>query len=86
MKSKNYGSKIDVLINTVPFMVIDPKKINSLNTNILLIELASKPGGIDEKYALSKDLKLIIARGIPGKEMPKAAGKYIKEIIDKLLN
>lgn len=66
-------------------MVIDSKKIDSFNKDILLIELASNPGGIDKEYVLSKNLKLIVALGIPGKEMPKAAGRYIKEIVDKII-
>lgn len=67
-------------------MVIDSKKIDSFDKDILIIDLASAPGGIDKEYALSKKIRVIVALGIPGKEMPKAAGKYIKEIIDKLLN
>lgn len=86
MRQKNYGNKFDIVINTVPALVIDNKKIDSFNEDVLIIELASNPGGIDREYAISKKLKVIVALGIPGKEMPKAAGKYIKETIDKILN
>lgn len=73
------------MINTVPFLVIDSKKIDSFDKDILIIDLASNPGGIYKEYALSKNIKVITALGIPGKETPKAAGRYIKEIIDKLI-
>ena len=73
------------MINTVPFLVIDSKKIDSFDKDILIIDLASNPGGIDKEYALSKNIKVITALGIPRKETPKAAGRYIKEIIDKLI-
>ena len=88
MKQKNCGNKFDILINTVPSKVIDSKKIDSFDKDILIIDLASNPGGIDKEYALSKKIKVIIALGIPGKEMPKATkdkNKYIKQL-DEIKN
>lgn len=82
---EKYGGIFDVLINTVPTLVIDKEKIDSFRQDILLIELASNPGGIDREHAILKKLNIKIALGIPGKEMPKAAGRYIKEITNKLI-
>ena len=48
-------------------------------------DVASNPGGIDKASAQKLGLKVITALGIPGKEMPKTAGRYIKETIDKLI-
>ena len=45
-----------------------------------------QPGGFDKEYIKQKGLKLITAPGIPGKEMPKTAAKYIKKVIDKILD
>ena len=82
---KGYGGIFDILINTVPSLVIDKEKIDSFDKNILLIDLASNPGGIDKEYALNKKIKVITALGIPTKEMPTAAARYIKEVIEKLM-
>lgn len=79
---KKYASKIDILINTVPNMVIDKEKLKSFDKKVLMIDVASNPGGIDKEYANQIGIKVITALGIPGKEMPLTSAKYIKEIID----
>ena len=78
-----YGKKFDILINTVPTTVINEKELSEFKKDILLIELASKPGGIDQEAAKRYDLKTVVALGIPGKIMPKTAAKHIKEIVDE---
>ena len=80
-----YANKFDLIINTVPTKIIDREKLDCLNKNILIIDLASNPGGIDKNYAEKIGIRVISALGIPGKEMPNTAAKYIKEIIDKII-
>lgn len=80
-----YAYKIDLIINTVPTMVIDKEKLEYFNKNVLMIDVASNPGGIDKDYAKQIGIKVITALGIPGKEMPLTAAKYIKDVIDKKL-
>ena len=79
---KKIAKAINILINTVPTMVIDKEKLGYFDKNVLMIDVASNPGGIDKEYANLIGIKVITALGIPGKEMPKTAAKYIKEIID----
>lgn len=81
-----FSNKFDLLINTVPTRIINEKELDSFRKDILIIDLASNPGGINKEYAEKLGIKVITALGIPGKEMPKTAGKYIKYIIDKNLN
>lgn len=78
-----YGKRFDILINTVPTIVIRKKELDEFRKDILLIDIASKPGGIDQEAAKQNNLKTIVALGIPGKMMPKTAAKYIKEVIDE---
>ena len=78
-----YAYKIDLIINTVPTMVVDKEKLEYFNKNVLMIDVASNPGGIDKVYANEIGIKVITALGIPGKEMPLTAAKYIKDVIDK---
>ena len=78
-----YGKRFDILINTVPTIVIRKKELDEFRKDILLIDVASNPGGIDQEYAKNNNLKTIVALGIPGKMMPKTAAKYIKEVIDE---
>ena len=80
-----YSEKFDIVINTVPAKILNKPELDSFRNDVLIIDLASAPGGIDTEYAKKMGRKVIIALGIPGKEQPKTAGKYIKDVIDKIL-
>lgn len=76
---------IDFIINTVPSVVIDEKIIKNLKRDCFIIELASKPGGVDKIKAEVYKVRVISAQGLPGKLAPLTAARYIKEIvIDKI--
>ena len=78
----NYGKKFDIIINTVPTKILNKNELDSFKKDVLIIDLASRPGGIDEEYAKKLEIKVVIALGIPGKEQPRTAAKYIKNIIN----
>lgn len=80
---KKYAAVIDVVINTVPVTILKEEELKSFKNDVLIIDVASNPGGIDKEKAKDLKLKVITALGIPGKEMPISAASYIKEIIDK---
>lgn len=76
----------DVVINTVPKLVIGDKELKCLNTKTLIIDVASNPGGVDYEYAKKNGYRVIHELGIPGKIAPETAAKYIKQtIINKLI-
>lgn len=80
----NYAENIDIIINTVPALVIDKKIIENLNCNCLIIDIASNPGGVDKNVAKLYKIKVVTALGIPGKIAPKTSAEYIKEIIEEI--
>ena len=51
----------------------------------ILIDLASKPGGIDFEEANKLNLENYWALALPGKVAPKTAAKYIYESIKKCM-
>lgn len=79
---KIYLNKIDIAINTVPYIILGKEELDLFNKDTLIIDLASSPGGVDTNYAKQIGINTITALGIPGKEMPKTAAKYIKKVID----
>ena len=81
-----YANKFDIIINTVPIMIIKEKEIDCMKKDVLIVDIASKPGGVDKEYAKNKEIKVIHALGIPGKELPTSAAKYIKEVVDSLIS
>ena len=57
----------DIIINTVPEIIIKEKELKHMKPDVLLIDLASKPGGIESKKAIQMGLKYIWALAIPRK-------------------
>jgi len=81
---EKYAENIDIIINTVPTLVVEEKTIKKLKKDSLIIDLASNPGGVDKNIAKRYKIKVITALGIPGKIAPLTAAKYIREIIEKI--
>lgn len=77
--------KFDIIINTIPSEILNSSRLNLVKKDVLLIDLASNPGGIDRKAAKDKKLKLIWALSLPGKVAPITSAEYIKETLDHVL-
>ena len=71
----------DIIINTVPSLILDKDKLDYINKNSLIVDLASKPGGVDFEYAKQKGIKTILALGLPGKVAPFTSAEFIKSVI-----
>ena len=78
-------SEYDVIINTVPHLVLTSEKIKYVKDDCLLVDLASNPGGIDKKAAKDKNLKLIWALALPGKVAPVTTAEFIKDTVYTIL-
>ncbi len=74
-----------VIVNTVPAMILTADLIDTLSEDVFLVDLASKPGGIDFARISQRDLSCIHALGLPGITAPKAAGRIIKETIIRII-
>ncbi len=72
---------MDIIINTVPALIIPNMLVDAVKEDALIIDLASKPGGLDHSYAIGKGIKIIHALGLPGKISPKSAAKIIFDTI-----
>lgn len=78
-------SKMDIIFNTIPHLIVKEKILKRLKYNCLLIDLASKPGGIDIKAASKMNIKTIWALSLPGKAAPATAADIIKQTIYNVL-
>ena len=78
-------SDYDVIINTVPHLVLTEERIKYVRDDCLLVDLASNPGGIDKKAAKNKNLKLIWALALPGKVAPVTTAEFIKDTVYNIL-
>ena len=77
--------KYDIIINTVPQMIIEKENMQFMKQEVLLIDLASSPGGINIEDAKQMNLKFVWALALPGKIAPVTSAKFIKETIYNLI-
>lgn len=82
---KNILNNTDIVFNTVPGMVLGREVLKHANLDILIIDLATQPGGTDFEAANSFGLKAILAPGLPGKVAPVFAGKILADVIPRLI-
>ena len=74
---------MNIIFNTVPSLILDKSKLLLMSKNCLVIDLASKPYGVDFESAKKLGIKTIIYSGIPGKVAAKTSANYIKEYVYK---
>ena len=77
-------SNSDVIINTVPKLIIDEHYLKSANKDVYLLDVASKHG-FDIDKAQELQLKNKMFRGIPGIVAPKTIGNALVKKIDSNL-
>ncbi len=78
-------SKYDSIVNTVPNLILDKTRLQFVNKDCLLMDLASKPGGMDEEEIRRKNLKFVWALALPGKVAPTTTAEFIKDTIFNVL-
>jgi dipicolinate synthase subunit A len=76
---------VDMLFNTVPELIVTAKVISEMKHSAIIIDLASKPGGTDFRYAEKRGIHAILAPGLPGIVAPKTAGKILAMCLEQLL-
>lgn len=77
--------KFDIIFNTVPAVLFDEYMLNKLRKDTLMIDLASKPGGVDFDIAGKLGLKVIWALSLPGKVAPVSSGEIIAGTVLNIL-
>ena len=75
----------DLVVNTVPARVLDARRLEQLEPDCLVIDLASRPGGVDLEAAAALGVRVIWALSLPGKVAPVTAGKILRDTISHIL-
>lgn len=73
------------VVNTIPSQVLGEAQLTALPPNTLIIDLASRPGGVDTQSAEQLQRTVVHALSLPGKVAPATAGTIIKETLYLLL-
>ena len=82
---ENSVSQFDVICNTVPAKVMTESVLKQVQKEALILDLASKPGGIDWEAAQNLGKRAVWALSLPGKTAPVTAGEIIAKTILHLL-
>lgn len=77
--------KVDIVINTIPFPIITAKVLANMPVHTLIIDLASKPGGTDFRYAERRGIKALLAPSLPGIVAPKTAGQILANALSQII-
>lgn len=75
----------DLIFNTIPAMVLPAEVLAKVPRSSVIIDIASKPGGTDFRYAEKRGIKALLAPGLPGIVAPKTAGQILARTICRLL-
>lgn len=71
----------DLVVNTAPAQVLGVEELSALKEGALVIDLASKPGGVDMAGAAALGVRVVWALSLPGKVAPVSAGRYIMDTV-----
>ena len=82
-----YGhiDSFDLIINTVPAMVLDEGLLKAVAKDTLIIDLASMPGGVDFRAASKLNKRVIHALSLPGKVAPVTSGEIIAKAVRNVI-
>lgn len=84
---KEEENQYQFIFNTVPAMILDKNAIDSIlqekekEEYPIIIDIASKLGGVDFEYCRKKEVKAGLYPGIPGKYAPKTAGVILSQAV-----
>ncbi len=74
-------SDCQLVYNTVPALVLDHSLLSCLPKDTLVVDLASRPGGVDFEGAASLGIRTIHALSLPGKVAPVSAADNIARVV-----
>lgn len=74
-----------LVFNTVPAPVLGAAQLRHVNTDALVIDLASLPGGVDMEAAAERGVRVIRALSLPGKVAPETAAGIVRDTVYRII-
>ncbi|MBE7036079.1 MAG: dipicolinate synthase subunit DpsA [Ruminococcaceae bacterium] len=78
---KRYIHQFKIVFNTVPHLILTKDILLFAEQKPLIIDLASRPGGVDFDAAKEMNIETVHALSLPGKVAPTTAGHIICDTI-----
>ncbi len=76
---KEILGKYDIIVNTIPKIILEEEELKNIRKDALIIDLASKPFGIDRNFMKKRKMNFIEALGLPRKNCTSYSCKKYKE-------
>jgi len=74
-------SEYEYIYNTIPAVVLTQDVLRHVRKDALVIDIASAPGGVEDKAAKKFAVKVLYCYGLPGKYAPKTAAEGLAEYV-----
>lgn len=78
-------SGFDLVVNTVPALVLGMSRLAELPPGALVLDLASRPGGVDREAAQVLGIRALWEQGLPGRWAPETAADAVREAVYHIL-
>ncbi|WP_276929208.1 dipicolinate synthase subunit DpsA [Herbinix luporum] len=82
---KSVLPKFHFIFNTIPSLVLDQNCLKNVSPDVVIIDIASAPGGVDFEYALNHGINAKLCLGIPGKVSPRTSADILVAEIEALI-
>ena len=83
---KDYIEDYDLIINTVPSVILDEELLRYISPSSYILDIASYPYGIDYSKAVQYGLNAYLLPSLPSKYAPKSSGIEYAKAIERGLN
>ena len=77
----DYISDFDIVVNTVPHLVLGQEEISKMKEGSFIVDLSSHPHGVDFAACSKYKIRSYIELGLPGRFFPCSAGNAIADVI-----
>jgi dipicolinate synthase subunit A len=68
------GVNVDIIFNTIPAPILTSRVLTRIPHHAIIIDLASKFGGTDFRFAKKRGIMIFLAASLPGLVAPRTAG------------
>ncbi len=75
----------DFVFNTVPAMVLGESLLQLTRPEVVIIDIASVPGGVDFAAAERLGRKAVLAPSLPGLVAPRTAGRILGDLLPAII-
>lgn len=78
-------SSYDLMVNTVPALIFDAKVLKTVREDALILDIATKPGGVDFSYCEKNNKNAKHCPGLPARYAPKTSAEILAEVVRKYI-